>query len=101
MNNNYVFTFYDPITMEWKSEEVSLLDSEESFKDTVLSYGLGVGLKIQMGYSTFLDLRMRYLFGGNAEYLKEGAIVINGSDVSFISTKSKTNLLTFQIGISF
>lgn len=100
-NNNYEFTFYDPVTMEWKSEEVSLLDSKESFKDVVLSYGLGVGLKIKMGYSTFLDLRMRYLFGGNAEYLKEGAIVLDGSDVSFISTMSKTNLLTFQIGISF
>lgn len=95
---NFTYTYYDPVYDEWG--EVDLSDSEVSFRDTVLNYGLGVGLKIRLGEITFLDLRVRYLFGGKAEYLKDGAIVIDGSDVSFISTKSKTDLLTFQIGIS-
>ena len=46
----------------------------------------------------FIDLRIRYMKGGEAEYLKEGSIRRENGKVAYDVEQSKTDLLTFQIG---
>jgi len=84
--------------------------SSTNFDDAVLSYGVGGGVMIQL-YSgdptggnlwrLMLDLRMRYLIGGEAEYLKEGSISYEGLQVIYDVSESKTDLMTAQIGVTF
>ncbi len=85
--------------------------SSVNFEDTALSYGAGIGLLIHMGRTRpdrpgergmefLLDLKARYLIGGNAQYLQEGSIVVDGQDVTYFYDESRTNLLSFQVGLA-
>ena len=47
----------------------------------------------------FLDLKVRYLFGSEAEYLKEGSVVVSPGKVDYKVSKSKTDLLTVHAGV--
>ena len=49
--------------------------------------------------SLFLDLKVRYLFGSEAEYLKEGSVVVDNGNVIYNVSKSKTDLITVNIGV--
>lgn len=80
-----------------------------NFDDAALSYGLGGGVQVRVwgagpargeGPSgVYIDLGARYLFGTQAEYLKEGSIRREGTNVTFDVTESETDLLVFQIGV--
>lgn len=86
--------------------------STTNFSDWALSYGLGGGIKIKLlenigkkagkeNYvALFVDLGMRYLFGSEAEYLKEGSIQRVSGEVYYNANKSRTDLLQFKIGVS-
>ncbi len=86
-------------------EEVA---SSTNFDDFAWNYGAGGGLLINL-YSPensegnfealFLDLKVRYLFGTEAEYLKEGSIVIQNGNAYYDVSKSKTDLLFAQLGV--
>ena len=45
------------------------------------------------------DLKVRYLVGGEAEYLKEGSVIIRNGRAYYDVVKSKTDLLSVHIGI--
>jgi hypothetical protein len=87
------------------NEEVA---SSTNFDDFAWNYGAGGGLLINL-YSPensegnfealFLDLKVRYLFGTEAEYLKEGSIVIQNGNAYYDVSKSKTDLLLAQLGV--
>lgn len=47
----------------------------------------------------FLDLKVRYLIGSEAEYLKEGSVDISTVPVTYKVSKSKTDLLTAHAGV--
>jgi len=47
-----------------------------------------------------LDLRLRYLYGGETEFIKE-SYRIEGDNVIFDTVRSRTDLLTIQLGLSF
>ncbi|UCH92500.1 MAG: outer membrane beta-barrel protein [Candidatus Aminicenantes bacterium] len=85
--------------------------SSVNYDDTASSYGIGGGLMVRLGGAKerhsqkkimefLLDFRVRYLWGGNAEYLQEGSIVVDGQEVTYYVSESKTDLLTFQIGFA-
>lgn len=102
---NYLFT-QTKIESKSSGEEVA---SSTNLDDFAFSYGGGGGLMILLyqdtgaedGVATVnLDLRMRYLFGSEAEYLKEGSIIINGGDVYYDINKSVTDVITFQVGVT-
>jgi len=44
---------------------------------------------------------MRYIIGGEAEYLKEGSITFEDLNVYYDVSKSKTDLMTAHIGLAF
>jgi len=79
-----------------------------NFDDTALSYGVGGGVQIQVWdgshkpdapSAVYVDLGVRYLFGREASYLKEGSIKRENGQVTFEVTESKTDILVAQIGI--
>jgi hypothetical protein len=101
---NYLFT-------ETKIENENHLDQEvassTNLSDGAFSYGGGAGLMFLVYRpdngtvsDVFVDLGARYVFGGEAEYLKEGSIRSSGGRVSYDVLKSKTDLLEFTAGVS-
>jgi hypothetical protein len=86
--------------------------SSTNFDDVTFSYGLGGGVMAQVyrghsedsgrPYAIFVDARLRYLFGGEAEYLREGGLRTDANDnLVFDVERSRTNLLLPQIGVTF
>lgn len=82
-----------------------------NFSDLALSYGAGGGLMIpvfekkenksQRPFGIFIDVGIRYLKGGNAEYLKEGSIRRENGEVEYDVSESITDFITARIGVSF
>jgi hypothetical protein len=106
---NYLWT-------ETKIEDIDDYDDEEiasqtNFDDFAWSYGGGFGLLIKLATfdmdegdakegKLFLDLKVRYLYGSEAEYLKEGSIKRSGTGkVTYDVNKSDTDLMSFHIGV--
>lgn len=88
--------------------------SDTNYEDTSLSYGFGAGMQIRLWQkrggdtdltqemqpsSVYLNLRSRYMFGNEAEYLQKGSIEVNDGRVTYDVTKSETNLLHIKIGV--
>ncbi|HSP88633.1 MAG TPA: hypothetical protein VLN45_10900 [Ignavibacteriaceae bacterium] len=89
-----------------KSRGVEEVASSTNFDDFAWSYGAGGGIIILLTEnvgddigSLFLDLKARYLFGSEAEYLKEGSVIIENGRVTYDVSKSKTNLLQIHLGV--
>jgi hypothetical protein len=90
-----------------KSRGVDEVASSTNFDDFAWSYGVGGGFLIQVYTpdnqeekvgSVFIDLKARYLYGSEAEYLKEGSVIVENGRVTYNTSKSKTDLLTAHIG---
>jgi len=90
------------------SEEIT---SSKNLDDLAFSYGIGGGIMFNVYESRthvadiakiYIDLKVRYLYGGEAEYLKKGAVSIDEhSNVSYDISKSTTDLMLYQIGVVF
>jgi hypothetical protein len=106
---NYLFT-QTKIKNEGLGDEIA---TSTNFDDITLSYGGGGGIQFQVYHrgrqqmsergkpklqGVLIDLRVRYLAGGKAEYLKEGSIKRENSSISYDVQESRTDLLYFQIG---
>jgi hypothetical protein len=79
-----------------------------NFDDFEWNYGAGGGLLINVYTpensednieALYLDLKVRYLFGTEAEYLKEGSVIIMNGQVYYDVSRSKTDLLIAQVGV--
>ncbi len=82
--------------------------SSTNFDDIAWSYGGGGGFLIHLFSapgpldkfgSLFLDFKVRYLFGTEAEYLKEGSVTIQQGKAYYEVSRSKTDLLTVHLGV--
>lgn len=80
--------------------------SSTNFDDWAWSYGAGGGLLILLSgdpntdqNTIYLDLKGRYLFGSEAEYLKQGSVRIENGQVYYDVSRSKTDLLTIHAGV--
>jgi len=98
---SYLFT-----ETQIKSRGVEEVASSTNFDDFAWSYGGGGGLMILLSDNIsedvgaiFLDLKVRYLLGSEAEYLREGSVTIRDRDVHYDVTRSKTDLLTAHLGV--
>ncbi len=104
------FNFLSTDTRISDEDDYEEIASSNNFRDITYSYGVGGGFMIKVWKSPdgsvsnpvtlFLDLGIRYLRGGEAEYLKEGSIDIVGNDVIFDVSKSTTDMITAHIGVS-
>ena len=82
------------------------LASTKNLSDLVLSYGVGGGVQTRLariGHSgdVAIDLKLRYLRGQRADYLKEGSIRRENGSVFFDVLSSRTDVVTVQVGITF
>jgi len=69
------------------------------------TWSLGGGAGVQIGFGPppdrfRLDLSLRYLAGGEANYLKEGAIRVEGDQAFFDVSRSRTSMVTLYIGLA-
>jgi hypothetical protein len=105
---NYLFTYTSISDDDTWSEDIA---STTNFDDWALTYGAGAGAVIraldvrsQEGrskFSLYLDIGLRYLKGGTAEYLREGSILRDRGYISYFPSKSSTDLLKTHFGIAF
>lgn len=76
-----------------------------NFDDFASSYGAGAGLDIRLSggnrKSLLINLGVRYLLGGNAEYLKKNSIRREDGQVLYDITRSRTDLVMPQLGVTF
>ncbi|MCF8266680.1 MAG: hypothetical protein K9I69_01270 [Ignavibacteriales bacterium] len=78
-----------------------------NFDDFAWTYGYGAGLLFRVAENLgdvrrlFVDLRVRSNYSSEAEYLKEGAVIINSANgnVSYNVSTSKLDYLSFHIGV--
>lgn len=88
--------------------------SDTNFEDTALSYGFGAGMQIRLWQkrgeitstagdvepsAVYLNLRGRYMFGREAEYLQKGSIRTDNGEVVYDVSQSTTNLLHIKLGV--
>jgi opacity protein-like surface antigen len=93
---------------ETSTSEVDLdgnIINDVNLSDTSFSYGVGGGLQIsptKTRESRFmLDIGVRWLRGGRAEYLREGSIrEVNGS-VAYDVLSSRTDTLAVRVGVTY
>ena len=72
--------------------------------DVVLSYGGGAGLQVALSSNERvprLDIAVRYLNGGSAEYLAKGAVRVEGDNLVRNFTRSTTDMVIMYVGLAF
>lgn len=97
----YIFT-----TSEVKSESTQIPFAESTnWDDFTWSYGAGAGLLLLISNdmaevkNLYLDIKARYVYGSEAQYLTENDIAINNGRIVYFPRRSKTDLLSFHIGV--
>jgi hypothetical protein len=78
-------------------------DSITNLDDLVLSAGGGGGVQIGFGsapHRVWLDLSVRYLYGGEAKYLTEGWIAWN-QPANQLARRSRTDMVLVYMGVAF
>lgn len=106
---SYLFTDTTISGHEFPWNEVA---SDTNFSDLTVAAGAGGGLAIHLGWSrvrnpqrprgeVLIDVKVRYIAGGRAEYLKQGSLVVVGDEVTYTFERSATSFVTAQVGISF
>ncbi|MFC1724911.1 outer membrane beta-barrel protein [candidate division KSB1 bacterium] len=80
-----------------------------NYDDTSLSYGFGLGCMLKIfdiqnkknennPFQVFLNFRFQYLLGNEADYLRKGSLTTAGQRVIYDLSRSRTDMLTIQIG---
>lgn len=106
---SYLFTDSAISGHEFPWDEIAY---EINFDDLTVSAGIGAGLAFRLGRrragglghgrrETLLDVKVRYMAGGRAKYLKQGSIVVEGETYHFQADQSATSFITAQVGLSF
>ena len=102
----YLFTTVT-VKDEYSDERI---DGSDNFDDWTASYGVGAGLDVKVfeaqregrrPYQLHLNAGARYLLGGSASYLDRGATSRVDGDLVFDVSRSRTDLIMPQLGVSF
>ncbi|MBN2246895.1 MAG: hypothetical protein JW755_13740 [Candidatus Aminicenantes bacterium] len=87
-----------------------------NFDDAAFSYGGGIGILYrivekpfnagqsrysQKRWAILIDIKLRYILGGEAEYLNEGSIYRENNELYYDVKMSRTDMLTVNIGVTF
>jgi len=110
---NYFFT-ETKIRDRGSTDPDDTIASDTNFRDTAMSYGFGGGFQlriysddgsgnnndIQTPYNVYLHFLGRYMYGREAEYLREGSIIRENGTVTYDVMQSTTDLLHFRVGVT-
>lgn len=101
---NYLYT-ESKIQDERNFEDIA---GTTNFDDFTSSVGFGAGSKFKIAETTdpdsgnllkvYLDVRARYLLGGDAEYIRKGSIRNENGRLAYDLDQSRTDLLSLHIG---
>lgn len=97
----YLFT---TTKVESRNSNQNVFEST-NFDSYAWNYGFGGGLLIRLTgpvgsmSNLFLDLKARYMYGTETEYLKEGSVTIVNGRAYYDVQKSKTDLFTLHVGV--
>jgi len=80
---------------------LDLIDSFTDLNDVVFSYGFGGGIEIMVSEFVSLDLNMKYLKSGRAQYLTPSDVSYDRVDniYDFDIQNSRFNTLSFGLGV--
>ena len=105
--------FWTSTRIEDENDPSEPIASSTNLDDIAFSYGAGFGVAIQLVDGTekrretgegplgiYLDLRVRYLLGSEADYLKKGSIQRVGTQLIYDVKSSKTDFLVPHIGVT-
>ena len=106
--------FWTESTVEDERYENSEFAGSVNLSDVAFSYGAGGGVMFCVyrgetddpgrGVEVFIDARVRYLVGGEAEYFDEDSIVFDNQGVPQLYEEnakiSETDMLAFGLGVS-
>ena len=104
---NYLFTETKITDSDDPSEDVASSTNQD---DAAFAYGFGGGLMVQLydgtkrdskQFQVLLDGGLRYVLGGEAQYLKKGSIRRENGTVTYDLLQSKTDLLRLHVGVMF
>ena len=81
-------------------------DTETVTDDTALSYGLGVGINMDIrryGNGPGISLRAgcRYLQGSEATYVVDNSVEFDGVFVDYLTAETETDMLSVDVGLTF
>ncbi len=101
LNAGIGFSYFETQSSVSGSSDFEGFARSTNFDDFTFAAAAGGGLLIYLSKNVFLDLSGRYMWNGQARYLREGSIreAPDGS-ISFRPIESETNLLLLQIGVS-
>lgn len=95
---------------DWEEGGDEEIAGDVIWNDTALSYGMGAGVMFRIlqikgsksnNFAIDLDFGFRYLKGGNAEYLTEGAVIRENGQAEYYVSESNTDVITAHIGFTF
>ncbi len=104
---NYLFTDSVVRSRGGSQEEVF---RDTNFDDFTLSYGVGAGMRFMVWDVSgtgqgqgrlYINTGARYMAGGKAEYIQPGSITTEGGELDFDVSRSRTDLLSFHLGVTF
>lgn len=105
---NYLFTYTSVSDDDAWSEDIA---TTTNFDDWALTYGVGTGailraleVRNRRGrsiFSLYLEIGLRYLKGGTAEYLREDGILRDRASLTYSPLTSTTDLVKSRLGIVF
>ncbi|MCP5062833.1 MAG: hypothetical protein GY936_10255 [Ignavibacteriae bacterium] len=108
---NYLFTNTEIEDAE--DDGISDIASDTQFDDFALSYGVTAGTMIKVFEfenknntktppTMFLDFKVRYMLGGEADYLKKGDLTRGSNDeILYNKSRSDIDFISYQIGLVF
>ncbi len=105
---NYLFTYTSLRDDSCCSEDIA---TTTNFDDWTLTYGAGAGailraldVRSREGRSVFslhIEIGLRYLKGGTAEYLREKSVLRSSGSLTYMPLISTTDLVKSHFGIVF
>jgi hypothetical protein len=101
---NYLYT-QSTVRSRGSQQEVF---TDTNFDDFAFSYGIGAGMRFLVWDGSavgqgrvYINTHVRYVIGGEAEYILPGSLTTSNGSVNFETSSSRTDLLSFGLGVSF
>jgi hypothetical protein len=105
---NYIFTYTSIRDADSWLDDIA---TTTNFDDWALTYGAGAGTTLRAldvrnrqgrsVFSLYLEIGLRYLKGGKAEYLRESVILRDHGSLTYTPSTSTTDLVKAHLGVVF
>jgi hypothetical protein len=105
---NYIFTYTSIRDADSWLDDIA---TTTNFDDWALTYGAGAGAILRAldvcnrqgrsVFSLYLEIGLRYLKGGTAEYLRKNSIFHDNGSLTYTPSVSTTDLMKTHLGVTF